>query len=175
MLSLRHTNEVIGAYVTVGARIHLYGFLDKLQEKAISTDTVIFIQPTKVPYLIKKGDNLGQIQSELKEDEIIVEYAYKTYNSGNGEFKTVRKVRGITLNYSASQLVNFSKIKEIILSKDDAETVIVHTENQIKRKKIDVGVNLISEPEDKTYRVSFLKRRRLNDNTSLPFRYITGT
>jgi len=45
--SLRHTNEVIGAYVTAGARIHLYGFLDKLQEKAIYTDTdsVIFIQP----------------------------------------------------------------------------------------------------------------------------------
>ena len=37
--SLRHTNEVIGAYVTPGARIHLYGFLDKLQGKAIYTDT----------------------------------------------------------------------------------------------------------------------------------------
>ena len=33
--SLRHTNEVIGAYVTAGARIYLYGFLDKQQEKAI--------------------------------------------------------------------------------------------------------------------------------------------
>jgi len=44
--SLRHTNEVIGAYVTAGARIHLYGFLDKLQEKAVYTDTdsVTFIQ-----------------------------------------------------------------------------------------------------------------------------------
>ena len=37
--SLRHTNEVIGAYVTAGARIYLYGFLDKLQEKAIYCDT----------------------------------------------------------------------------------------------------------------------------------------
>jgi len=45
--SLRHINEVIGAYVTAGARIHLYGFLDKLQEKSIYKDTesVIFIQP----------------------------------------------------------------------------------------------------------------------------------
>jgi len=60
--------------------------------------------------------------------------------------------------------VNFEKIKEI-LSKDD-ETVIVRTENKIKRKKIDGGVYLISEPEDKTYRLSFLKRRHLNDNTS---------
>ena len=76
-------------------------------------------------------------------------YAYKTYNSATGESKTVCKVRGITLNYSASQLVNFEKIKNMILSKDN-ETVIVHTENKIKRKKMDGGVHLISEPEDKT-------------------------
>ena len=60
----------------------------------------------------------------------------------------------------------------MILSKKDDETVIVRTENKIKRKNMDGGVHLISEPEDKTYRVSFLKRRRLNDNTSLPFGYI---
>jgi len=142
--SLRHTNDVIGAYVTAGARIHLYGFLDKLQEKAIYTDTdsVIFIQPRNKPDLIESGDNLGQMQSELKRGEIIVEvvcvdpkiYEYKTYNWTTGESKTVCKVRGITLNYSASQLVNFAKIKDMILSKDD-ETVIMHTKNKIKLKK----------------------------------------
>ena len=141
---------------------------------------MIFIQrgPGNKPTLIETGDKLGQIQSELKEDEIIVEvvcagpknYAYKTYNSATGESKTDCKVRGITLNYSASQLVNFAKIKEMIFSKDD-ETVIVHTEHKIKRKKIDGGVNLVSEPEEKMYSV-FLKRRRLNDNTSLQFGYI---
>jgi len=88
--SLRHTNEVMGAYVNAGARIHLYGFLDKLQEKAINTETdcAIFIQPgpKSEPTLIKTGDNLGQMQSELEQNEIIVEvdcagpknYAYKT-------------------------------------------------------------------------------------------------
>jgi hypothetical protein len=70
--------------------------------------------------------------------------------------------------------VNFAKIKDMISSKKDDETVIVHTENKIKRKKIDGGVNLITEPEDKTYKVSFLKRRRLN-NTSLPLGYRSGT
>ena len=125
--SLRHINEVIGAYVTAGARIHLYGFLDKLQDKAIYTDTdsVIFIQPgpEKTPSLIETGDNLGQMQSELKKDEIISEvicagpknYAYKTINSTTGASKTVCKVRGITLNYLASQLVNFAKMKDMIL------------------------------------------------------------
>ena len=101
-------------------------------------------------------------------------YAYKTYISASGEIKSVCKVRGITLNYSASQLVNFEKIKDMILCKKDDESVIVRTENKIKRKKIDGGVHLISESEDKTYRVSFLKRRRLNDNTSLPFGYINA-
>jgi len=57
---------------------------------------------------------------------------------------------------SASQLVNFEKIKDMILRKKDDETVIVRTENKIKRKNIEGGVHLISEPEDKTYRVSFL-------------------
>jgi len=180
MPSLRHTNEVIGAYVTDGARIHLYGFLDKLQETAIYTDTNTDFHTARAPTLIETGDNLGQMQSELKKDEIIVEvvcagpknYAYKTYNSATGESKTVCKVRGTTLNYSASQLVNFGKIKDMILSKKDDGTVIVRTENKIKRKRIDGSVHLISEPEDKTYRLPFLKRRRLNDNTSLPFGYI---
>ena len=62
----------------------------------------------------------------------------------------------------------------MILSKKDNETVIVRTEKKIKRKKIDGGVHLISEREDKTYRVSFLKRQRLNDNTSHPFGYINA-
>jgi len=144
---------------------------------------VIVIQPgQEKTTLIETSDNLGQMQSELKKDEIIVEvfcagpknYEYKTYNSATGESKTVCKVRGITLNYSASQLVNFEKIKDMILNKKDDKTVIVRTENKIKRKKIDGGVNLNSEREDKTHRVSFLKRRRLNDNTSLPFGFINA-
>jgi len=164
---LAYVTEIIGAYVTAGARIHLYGFLYKLREKAIYTDTdsVIFIQPGpgSEPTLIKTGDNLGQMQSELKKGEIIVEvvcagpkiYAYKTVNSATGESKIVCKVRGIMLNYHASQLVNFAKIKDTILRKKDDETVIMHTKHKTKRKKIDGGVHLIREPEDKTYRVSF--------------------
>ena len=67
-------------------------------------------------------------------------YVYKTYNSATGESKTVCKVRGIKLNEFASQLVNFEKINEMILSKKDDETVIVRTENKIKRKKMEVSI-----------------------------------
>jgi len=60
--SLRHINQVIGAYVTAGSRIHLYSYLDKLQNKAIYCDTgsVLYIQPADGPALVETGDDLGR-------------------------------------------------------------------------------------------------------------------
>ena len=54
MPSLRNTNEVIVVNVTAGARIHLFRYLDWLQEKAIYCDTysVIYIQTRDEPKLI---------------------------------------------------------------------------------------------------------------------------
>ena len=45
--SLRHTNEVIGAYVTAGARIHLYQYLDRVKEKVLYCDSesILYVQP----------------------------------------------------------------------------------------------------------------------------------
>ena len=37
--NLRHTNKVFGCYVTAGARIHLYGYLDSLQKRVLNCDT----------------------------------------------------------------------------------------------------------------------------------------
>jgi len=176
---LPHTNEVIGAYVTAGARIHLYSFLDRLQENAIycDTDSVIFIQPSGEPWPIAKGDKLGDMQSELKPSEFLVgfasgvpkNYAYSLI-SNEGE-KTVCKFRGITLNYQASKLVNFEVIKTKILG--EGESANVHTEHKIKRKRRAGGVvDLLTEPENKRYRISFFKRRRMPDHSSVPLGYI---
>jgi hypothetical protein len=42
--NIKHTNEVLGAYVTPGARLGQYHFLERVQEKAIDcyTDSFIF-------------------------------------------------------------------------------------------------------------------------------------
>jgi len=76
MQILRHTNDVIGSYVTAGARLHLYGYLDKLQERAlyIDTDSVVFVQTRDDAELIEIGDCLGAMTSELKPNEIISEF-----------------------------------------------------------------------------------------------------
>jgi hypothetical protein len=155
--SLRHTNVVIGPFVTAGARIHLYSYLDSLKDKAIycDTDSVIYVQPVDKPPLVETGDRFGAMTSELKSNEIICEVvckgpkncAYRTVNTVTTECKTICKVRGITLNYSASQLVNFAHMKDMILSTDADEIVTVRTKNKIKRKRYDGGVNIISQPE----------------------------
>lgn len=66
-------------------------------------------------------------------------------------------------------------MKHMILKGNEEDTVTIHTERKIKCKRGKDGdgrVNIISEAEDKTNRVSFFKRRRLTDNTSVPFGYI---
>lgn len=74
--SLRHTKEVIGAYVTAGAWIHLYSYLDRLQENALhcGTHSIIYIQPTDGPQLFQTGHRLGSMHSELKPREYIDEF-----------------------------------------------------------------------------------------------------
>ena len=144
MPNLRHTNEVFGAYFTAGARIHLYRYLDRLDERAIYcvTDCVICIQPKDEPNLIESGDKLGDMTSELRPTEYVSEfvsgvrknYAYTVNDTATGWAATVCKVRSITLNYRAKQLMTFDVIKTMILGTEEP-TVTVHTEKKIKRKR----------------------------------------
>jgi len=61
----------------------------------------------------------------------------------------------------------------IFRSGDKPQIVVnVHTEKKIKRKRM-VGelVSIVTEPEEKIYRISFFKRRWLDEHTYVPFRY----
>jgi hypothetical protein len=112
---------------------------DSKRKPSTATDYVIYIQGRNEPALVEPGDNLGAMISELKSGESISEYVgaglknygYKTVHCIMGECKTVCKVRGITLNYSASQLVNFEMKDDF--RRSERETVTVHTENKRKR------------------------------------------
>jgi hypothetical protein len=60
-----NTNGVVGAYVTAGARLHMYSYLDKLQQysyldklqhRAIYCDTdSVFVQPSDEAALVEPG------------------------------------------------------------------------------------------------------------------------
>jgi hypothetical protein len=183
--TLKHTNEVVGAYVTAGARLKLYTYLEALNRDVLYTDTdsIIFVSREGGNDCgVRCGDNLGDLTDELVDygqGAFISEflsggpknYAYKVCLP-DGTFKTVCKVRGITLNHNTSQAVNFDCMKNLILY--GADNVVVRTEKKIKRKRGIDGIYIVSEPEDKIYRVCFEKRHRLTDGShdSLPFGYI---
>jgi len=156
-----------------------------LGESAVfcDTDSVIYFQPKDEPNLVETGDNLGDMTSELRTTEYGSEfvsggsknYAYRVIDTVTGRTATVCKVRGITQNYSAKLLVNFDVIKGMTLETGVESTVTVHTEKKIKRKRKGGGtVAFVTEPEGKMYRNSFFKRRRLTDNSSVPFGYKKG-
>ena len=68
MSSLRYTNDVIDVYVTAGARLHLYSYLDRLQERALycETDSFLFVSLRNELVRVEIGDNLGALPSELR-------------------------------------------------------------------------------------------------------------
>jgi len=68
-------------------------------------------------------------------------------------------------------LLNFESMRDMILKGDESSVTNVHTENKIRRKRKDGSISIVTEPEDKFYRISFFKRRRLGDNTSVPLGY----
>jgi hypothetical protein len=74
--NLRHTNEVIGVFVTTGARIHVSKYLDRIKQKAhyFDTDSVIFIQPDDQPGLFETGDCMVGMTSEMEPDLHIEEF-----------------------------------------------------------------------------------------------------
>ena len=53
-------------------------------------------------------------------------------------------MKGITLNYNNSEVVNFTSLRNIIV--EDDTPLLVHNSNKIERK--DCGV-VVSEPEKK--------------------------
>jgi hypothetical protein len=121
--------------------------------------------------------------NELGSDEYIEEFVSggpKNYAYRTSKKKTVCKVRGFTIKYATAQHDNFDSIRDMFLGTDTADVITVRTEKKIKRKKRkgdgsgpgSAGVAIIvSEPEEKIYRVSFHKRRRLVDFDSVTFRH----
>ena len=64
-------------------------------------------------------------------------YAYRIVDPVTGNRETVCKVQGITLNYNASQTIKLDVIKALVLRGNATETVNVHIERKIKRKRAD--------------------------------------
>ena len=170
-----YTNVVIAAFVTAQARLKLYSYLELLGERALyfDTDSVIYTQKPGEP-TIETGEFLGDMADELSKfgqgsfiEEFVSggpkNYGFKV-NNGASDSPTVCKVRGLTINYRTLSLVNFEVLKEMV-TKDEPPTVVPFPK-KIARPKLGM---IVTQPQKKTFRVVYSKRRRVADYDTLPF------
>lgn len=120
-------NVVVAAYTTALARLHLYNYLDELQDRCLyyDTDSVIYTCAANEQPL-PLGDYLGDLTDELSaygEKCYISEFvcsAEKSYSYivkiPNEPDKIVCKVKGITLNYENATKINFDSMKNLVLN-----------------------------------------------------------
>ena len=77
-------------------------------------------------------------------------YAFSVFSPLMGKSTSRCKVKGTTLNYDNSSVVNSTFLKNMIL--EDNTPLHVHNPRKIKRKQIGV---IVSEPDKKEYKVVF--------------------
>ena len=167
------TNIYLATFTTCWARLKLYSILEKIDRNVLyyDTDSVIYVSKTgenDVPL----GDYLGELTNELETGEHIIEfvsggpknYAYKT-NKGN----ETCKVRGFTLNFTNSQLINFESVKTLLIDPSEKSTITVTNPHKICRDK--GKRKLYNREEEKNYRMVYTKRRRLDNYDTEPYGY----
>jgi len=166
------TNEIIGALTTAYARMHLYSIIEKTGHNTLyyDTDSVVFVQQGE-DSLLETGDLLGELTNELPQDRFIRTfvssgpkcYAYLTDNGA-----TVLKLKGISLNFRNTQVIDFETVRKVVFNEIDS--VRTPSTTQITRDK-HRGI-LYNRPFSKIYKKVFTKRRLLENNIdTLPFGY----
>ena len=122
------TNVGVAAFISSWARVRLYELLDIVgMERLIycDTDSVIYVQKRGEPLLLTTGNYLGQLTNEIKdgwEIQIFIglgakNYAYCVKNLVTGEMEYVYKIRSITLNYRAREVIDFNDFYNLVTHK----------------------------------------------------------
>ena len=167
-----NTNIFIGIFTTAYARLKLYDILDQLGERLLycDTDSVIYESDIGEPTL-PLGDFLGDLTNELDDDDWIVEFtaaAPKCYTFRTYKGHVVTKVRGFTLNYQASQQLNFDSVQSMVT---DGISVTTNS-NMITRDKHSGRVS--NKRCAKTCKMVNNKRRKIGFDTA-PYGYNFST
>ena len=187
------TNIFVGIFTTAWARLELYDLLDLMAQNVLYVDT-----DSSCVYVSKPGgpkpaigDSLGDLTNEITpkhgSESYITQfvcggpknYAYKV-NDGT----THCKIRGFTLNYKNSLVLNFDTLKETIckygskpVEKDkkskenrNVNNLKIVNESKITREKW--TRRIVNKREEKKYQVVFDKRIVLDKGLdSVPYGY----
>lgn len=121
-------NLPLGCSVTVYARIELWMRLEEIRQNGgilcyCDTDSAIHARRRNAPPCIAEGDALGQMKRELVGRRILEYLSAGAKNHGElhvdevtgGDELVEQKIRGIELTYSAGQILDFERMRRLIL------------------------------------------------------------
>lgn len=177
---LSTVNVCIAAYTTAMARLKLYSYLEKLGDRVLyyDTDSVIYVSRDQEEEDIPTGEFLGDMTNELesfgKGAYILFfsscgpkNYSFMVFSPHYHTYFTICKVKGIRLDHTANQLVNFYTMRNIVMSEEPPEPVFVKTAKIQRTKQHQV----VTKDESKIYRPCSEKRKFCDDYDSIPYGY----
>jgi len=165
------TNIFLATFTTTWARLKLYSVLEKVDQQVLyyDTDSVIYVSRPGA-YNPPLGDYLGDLTNELDSDEHIVEFVSagpKNYSYRTSKGQEVCKVRGFSLNFANSQLINFEAIRAIVTSDERDGKIVVTNPSKISREKR--KRKIYNREEKKSYQMVFTKRVIQPNLDTLPY------
>ena len=183
-----NTNIFLASFTTSYARMKLLDHLLPLADRCLYVDTDSLIYTCKEGESdLPLGDMLGELTDELggggggggggsgeEERDFITtficggpkNYAYRTHMG-----KEVCKVKGFSLNYGNSKILNFESMKDVVFNINDPFTGFYSTVNESKICRNKLTSELYSQKEFKQYAAVHTKRVVLPNLTTIPFGY----
>ena len=170
-------NVVIAAFTTAYARLKLYDLLDLLQERVLyyDTDSVIYVHKPAKPNP-PLGNYLGDLTNELDAGDYITSFISggpKNYTYQTKKGKADTKIRGITLDHSASQKLNHNVMRELVRlhcdPSEEDEKVTIDMPCKIMRDKKEKKI--VTKRMKKDYRVVYNKRVEKENYETVPYGY----
>ncbi|GFY74898.1 uncharacterized protein TNIN_225431 [Trichonephila inaurata madagascariensis] len=165
------TNIFIAAFTTCHARLKLYSEIEKLNESVLYFDTDSIIYKSDGINDPPLGNFLGEFTDELNGGTItsFVTGGPKNYAYKLSDGSEVCKIRGFTLNFQNSLVLNYDSVKELVSSMDATRFMTVTNPRKITRDKKKRKVE--NKEESKTYKMVYDKRIIQEDFSTLPYGY----
>ena len=168
------SNVVVASFTTCWARLKLYSILQQVDTSCLyfDTDSVIFVEKKDEPNPVLLGDYLGDLTNELKPGNTITTFVGagpKNYAFRESDGSETCKVRGFTLNYENSRLINYSTVKDLLLNRPE-DRIVLPAKNRIVRDKF--AHTVYNRQEERSYGLVYTKRRVIANFDTLPFGYV---
>ena len=180
-----NTNVTIAAFCTSWARLKLWAVMQRLGDRVLyhDTDSIIF-SVKEGEYIPPLGSYLGQLTDELTCKELgcrkehcsghwieeFVSCGPKNYSFRVNTGEVICKVRGFSLNYKSSLILNFNSMKEALVCwKMNTPKELITVKTELCRSKNDRKV--FNRVIAKHYGVVYDKRLVKPDFTTVPFGY----